>query len=409
MICEEKKTQVNYSPEILRFIINNCNINLDDIQNDMEQMERKELLEKHPYKIWEGKDGEWYTKLLEPNGTKKLRHRKTREELEDVIVEHIRNTIERPTVDSVFKEWLNTRLEREEIEKSTYSRYQRDFQRYFVALKEREINGITPFEIEEHVKNTIQELKLTRKAFNNMRTLIYGIFRYAKRKDLIRFNIKEIMEDIEFSKKEFKQVHHEDNEQVFMTNEEEKMIQYLEENQDLLNLGLLLLFKTGLRIGELVSLNKEDIHLNKISISKTETIYQDEDGETHYDIKSFPKTEAGIRDVIVPDNCLWLLSKIRKLCPFGQYMFMQDGERIRSYVFRTRLYSNCKKLGIVMKSPHKVRKTYGSKLYDAETITESFIIGQMGHTDITCLKKHYYYNRMTDKEKQEMLNQSMVL
>ena len=60
----EKKTQVNYSPEILRFIINNCNINLDDIQNDMEQMERKELLEKHPYKIWEGKDGEWYTNVF---------------------------------------------------------------------------------------------------------------------------------------------------------------------------------------------------------------------------------------------------------------------------------------------------------------------------------------------------------
>lgn len=154
---------------------------------------------------------------------------------------------------------------------------------------------------------------------------------------------------------------------------------------------------------------KEDICGNIIHITKTETIYQDENGVTHYDIKNVPKTEAGIRDVIVPDNCVWILDKIRKLCPFGQYVFMQDGERIRSYVFRTRLYSNCKKLQIVVKSPHKVRKTYGSKLYDADTITESFMIEQMGHTDITCLKKHYYYNRMSNNEKKDMLNQAAVL
>lgn len=98
-----------------------------------------------------------------------------------------------------------------------------------------------------------------------------------------------------------------------------------------------------------------------------------------------------------------------KVCPFGEYVFMQDGERIRSYIFRTRLYSNCKKLNIVVKSPHKVRKTYGSKLYDSDAITESFMIEQMGHTDITCLKKHYYYNRMDSNEKMNMLNQAAVL
>ncbi len=242
-----------------------------------------------------------------------------------------------------------------------------------------------------------------------MRTLLYGIFRYAKKKKLVNFSIKTMMDDVEFSKNEFQKVCHEDNEQVFMLDEETKMVKYLEENQDLINLGLLLLFKTGLRIGELTSLNKEDIHENLIHVSKTETIYQDKDGKTHYDVKNFPKTEAGMRDVIVPDNCKWILNKIRRLCPFGQYVFMQNNERIRSYVFRTRLYSNCKKLNIVVKSPHKVRKTYGSKLYDSGEIPESFMLEQMGHTDISCLQKHYYYNRMNEKEKRDILNQVNAL
>lgn len=401
--------QYSQDSEILRFIIESGKIDINDVQNSMEAMKRKELLEQHPYKIWQGKDGEWYTKLIAEDGTKKLRHRKTRNELENVIIEHVQNVMNCPTIETVFYEWMNIRLERGEIEKSTYSRYERDFSRYFAKIRDSKIQCITELILEDFIKRTIQEQKLTRKAFSNMRTLIYGIFRYAKKKSLVNFSIKSTMDDIEFSKNEFQKVCHEDNEQVFMLDEEAKIIEYLENNQDLLNLGLLLLFKTGLRIGELTSLNKEDIHEKQIHISKTETIYQDKDGKTHYDIKPFPKTEAGIRDVIIPDNCVWILNKIRKLCPFGQYVFMQDGERIRSYVFRTRLYTNCKKLGIVVKSPHKIRKTYGSKLYDSGEVPESFMMEQMGHTDISCLKKHYYYNRMNDEEKRQILNQVKAL
>lgn len=400
----------NYMEEnILKYAVDNGMIDLSYKQKQIEMRKRKELLEKHPYKIWQGKDGEWYTKLIAENGTKKLRHRKTRHELEDVIIEHVQEVVDYPTIMTVFNEWMNIRLDRGEIERPTYSRYKRDFSRYFTSIKDCKIQSITELELEDFVKRTIQKQKLTRKAFSNMRTLIYGIFRYAKKKKLIDFSIKTIMDDIEFSKNEFQKICHEDNEQVFMLDEEVKMLQYLENNPDLINLGLLLLFKTGLRIGELTCLNKCDIGGNIIHVSKKETIYQDKDGKTHYDIKNFPKTEAGIRDVIVPDNCKWILDKIRRLCPFGQYVFMQNNERIRSYVFRTRLYSNCKKLNIVAKSPHKVRKTYGSKLYDSGEIPESFMLQQMGHTDISCLKKHYYYNRMNNKEKLKILNQLKAL
>jgi integrase len=395
--------------DILRFIINNGMINLSDVQNGVEAMKRTELLEKHPYKIWQGKDGEWYTKLVAEDGSKRLRHRKTKNELENVIIEHVKQIEDCPKIETVFYEWMDPRLERGEIEKSTYSRYERDFFRYFTRIKDCKLQSVTELELEDFIKRTIQEQALTRKAFSNMRTLIYGIFRYAKKRKLVNFSIKEVMDDIEFSKNEFQKIHHEDNEQVFMLDEEAKMIEYLENNQDLINLGLLLLFKTGLRIGEMTSLYKADVKENLIHVSKTETIYRDKGGEMHYDIKDFPKTEAGIRDVIVPDNCKWILDKIRRLCPFGQFVFMQDNNRIRSYVFRARLYANCKKLSIVVKSPHKVRKTYGSKLYDSKEIPESFMMEQMGHTDISCLKKHYYYNRMNEKEKCNILNQVKAL
>ena len=71
---------------------------------------------------------------------------------------------------------------------------------------------------------------------------------------------------------------------------------------------------------------------------------------------------------------------------------MNNGERIRTYVFRNRLATVCKHSNVKQKSPHKIRKTYGSILLD-DGLAESLIVSQMGHTDIKTTKEHYYKNR----------------
>lgn len=393
--------------DILNFALENGIIDISTIREQIEMSKREEYLKMHPYKIWQGTNGKWYTYLQDKEGRRIQKNRTTQKDIEDLIVSTIRESIESPTVKDIYYDWMDDRLEREEIEKSTYSRYERVFNRCFSEIKNKEIKKIDEMDIENFLKNAIHKNNLSQKAYSNMRTIVYGIFRYAKKRKLVDYSIKQTIGDIQFSRKEFRQVVHEDNEQVFMVSEEEKIIEYLENNKDLVNLGLLLLFKTGLRIGELSVLEKSDIGLNRISINKTETIYK-ENGKFVYDIKNCPKTEAGVRSVVVPNNCVWILQDIRKRCPFGQYVFMEHGERVKSHRFRNRLRHICKKIGITSKSPHKIRKTYGSKLYDSKDVTEAFIITQMGHTDISCLKKHYYYNRMEVDEQTEMLNKAAI-
>ena len=46
-------------------------LNLHDVQDSMEAMKREELLKKHQYKIWQGKDGKWYTYLPDESKTQK--------------------------------------------------------------------------------------------------------------------------------------------------------------------------------------------------------------------------------------------------------------------------------------------------------------------------------------------------
>ena len=70
---------------------------------------------------------------------------------------------------------------------------------------------------------------------------------------------------------------------------------------------------------------------------------------------------------------------------------------------RARLWRICKKLGIYNKSPHKIRKTYGSILLDNH-IDNKVIIDQMGHTDILCTEEHYHRNRKSIDVKSQLIS-----
>ena len=266
------------------------------------------------------------------------------------------------------------------------------------------IKSVTEIDIEDFLKKCVHEKSMSRKAYSNLRILMYGIFKYAKKKKFIDYDIKSVIDDIDFSKKEFAKNVKEDIEQVFFEQEEADIISYICDNPDIVNLGIMLMFKTGLRVGELCTLKQSDINGNIISIRRTETMFKDRiTGKVHYDVKERPKTDAGIRNVIVKNDSLCILKKIRQLNPFGEFLFMRNGKRINYYVFRNRLYKDCRKKNAVVKSPHKVRKTYGTKLYNSN-IPESLICEQMGHTDISCLKKYYYFNRNTEEENKNEIN-----
>lgn len=377
---------------MLKYLIESGKVDIEELKLEMQMNERKKFLDQHIFKIWQGTNGKWYTYLPDNVKGRVQKQRNTRKEIEDLVIKYYREEEENPTIKDIFNRWIDRKINNQEIEESTYTRYKNDFDRCFGNFGKRKIRNITELDIEDFLKSCVREKQMTRKAYANVRTLIYGIFRYAKKSRLIDLDIRAAVGDIDFSRKEFNTIVHEDIEQVFLDNEEQMLIDLMMENLDMLNLGILLMFKTGLRIGELTTLKRSDINGNMISIRRTETMFKDRNtNKWHYDVKEHPKTDAGIRDVILKNDYLWILKKIVMLNPFGEYLFEDQGERIKSYVFRNRLRTNCRKLNIIERSPHKVRKTYGTKLYDSK-IPESVICSQMGHTDISCLKKYYYFN-----------------
>ena len=48
---------------LLKIALENGMIDLGTIQKQIDMQKRKELLSTHPYAVWEGKNGKWYTYL----------------------------------------------------------------------------------------------------------------------------------------------------------------------------------------------------------------------------------------------------------------------------------------------------------------------------------------------------------
>lgn len=389
---------------VLQYAVDHDMLDVQYVQDQIEMLKREELLKKHPYKIWQGKDGKWRTYLPDEEKGRNMKKRNTEAEIEDLVAEYWKEKLENPTVRELYDEWITDKLKRKEIVKETRDRYNRQFDESLQEFGKRRIKTIAEFDIEDTILNAIYERDLTAKGYSNLRTLFYGIFKRAKKKKMVDFSITEVIADMDISKKSFRKVIKTDEELIFPEDETDEVINYIMESDlDILNLGILLYFKSGARPGELVALKPEDVMGRVLHIRRTEIFYKGDDGKNVYEVRDFPKTAAGIREVILPSSSEWILKEIRKLNPFGEYLFERNGERIRTYTFTSRLKTICRKLGIVKKSLNKIRKTYGTILLD-NGVEESLVIAQMGHTDIKTTKRYYYRNRKNLQQKSEVID-----
>ena len=118
----------------LQYAIDNGIIDLPNIQSIIEMTKRHELLEKHPFKIWYGTDNKWHTYLPDEEKGRVPRKRNTREEIEKVIIEYWNESINSPTIEEVFNEWNDYRLELKKISKSSHIRLQQVFKRHYLEF-----------------------------------------------------------------------------------------------------------------------------------------------------------------------------------------------------------------------------------------------------------------------------------
>lgn len=126
--------------DLLNYALEHGMINLSYVQEQIDMNKRKELLEKHPYKISQGKDGKWRTYLPDKEKGRRLVKKSSREAVENTVVCYWKAEEENPTVKEVFDEWNDRRLTLQKISPGTHLRNAQVFKRHYIEMGKNTLN-----------------------------------------------------------------------------------------------------------------------------------------------------------------------------------------------------------------------------------------------------------------------------
>lgn len=384
--------------------------------------ENEKYLEMHNHKIWfDEKANQWMTYIDEPSVKRGfvLKRRKEKASLEKLIIEHYRAIEEQPWISDIFHDWLTLKFKYGEISEQTRTRYENDFRRFFPDDNEicmKYIADITEIDLEMFIKGNIKKHKLTKKTYNGLKILIKGIFRHARKKKLTDVIISVFFDELDLSKNIFTiREKKTDAEEVYSEEEIPIIKEYLLKKDSLRYLGILLVFVTGLRVGELAALKPEDIRLKEnsgtIHVCRTEVHYNEEKEpgkrKNVVRVQEFAKSEAGNRKIIVNSFAVQILRRIQELnADPKEFLFEENGKRIKIQGFSRALRRTCENLEIPFRPMHKIRKTYGTTLLDNQ-VSETLVAHQMGHADISTTRKYYFRNNQSEKHKIEEIERAL--
>ena len=384
----------------LQFILNSPIIDATLIRQEYERMKREKILANT--KIWKATDGRWKA-YVDVAGKRRLIAKSSRVALEDEIIEMHKDP--KIKFKECFDSWVSQKLEFGEIQKQTYDRYTADYKRYIhgTELETKEVKKIDELYLETYIKQKIASEHLTAKNWGNLRTIISGAMVYARKHDYTDFRISLFLAELQLSSKIFEHKQIKDEEQVFAKDEETKIRQYIADNPDMLSLGVALAFVTGLRVGEVSALRWSDWQDDVLIVQRTEIKYKGEHGEWIEEVRNFTKGRDGIRQVILTEEAKDVLSKLYAYTgEQNDYVFLRDGKRIKAAWLSNKIEALCRIVQIPFRSFHKIRKTYATKLLDAQ-VPEKVITKQMGHTEILTTKTFYYFSNQQVAEIKDQL------
>ena len=379
--------------ELLQFAVDNGMIDCSTIQAQIEMNERRKYLEMHESKIWQSTDGKWYTFI--PDATKergkRLLKRKTKDELEDLIVGFYKDFEEPQTIEKTYREWIDRKVKFMEISQQTIDRYEKDFNKYFADCKKKDIRRVDEDFLDDFITGNIKSHNMKAKAWSNLRIILRGMFKFAKKKGYTKISIGEYLEELDLSWKMFNHEQKPEEKTIYFQKEIDAIVEYISESKSLNDIAILFAVYTGMRVGEILALKWEDIFSDHIHVNRTQIRYNDENGNLIHEIRDFPKSEAGIRNVVIVPELANVIKRLRMINPFTEYLFEKNGSCIHLHSVCTRLYNLCNRFGFERKGMHAIRRYYATKLINAG-VEKIIITAQMGHADFETTTKHYYKN-----------------
>lgn len=406
--------------EIVDFALEHDILNLDDVQEQMTKKRRKELLEQHTYKIWQGTDSRYRTYVddsTKPAGRRMIT--KTNEEdLLDALIDyydlHEQEASSKDlTLETLYPQWLDYKALHTNA-KNYIRRIDSDWNKYYmntdiIHIPIKNLNKLT---LDTWAHTLIQTYSMTKKQYYNCTIIMRQALDYAVDLGVIKNNpLLEVHID---GKRLFRKVKKKpDHTQVFLTDEILVVYRTAWEHfsspnklfHKLSPLAVLFQFQTGVRLGELCALKYSDIESeNFIHIQR---MFRYETNE----VVEHTKTEYSDRNVFLTADAkkyIQIAKEYQKQFDIKtEYIFSTTSEPLASWSVAYLYKKYCEEIGIVKKSSHKSRKTYISALLDGK-VNLNTVREMVGHADERTTLGNYCFDRNTEVEKANLIEKALA-
>lgn len=338
---------------------------------------------RHGENIFKRRDGRWearYVKEVALDGSKRYGsvYAHTYREVKEKQRERITNPSENSravavTIGDVMREWLRTNQALLKI--SSLQKYRIIIEKHIEPqLGKMPLKLITAQIIETFADN-LKKGNLTCESVNQVLTVLSMAFEYAKE------NYNAVLPDIHLLKTNKKSI------RVFSAKEQQILVRYLLQNDDIFSFGVLLTLYTGMRVGEVCALKWEDFSENTVHICGTMERLKDDLGKTAIMILT-PKTASSDRIIPLPSELISIVDRYRK--PSGFVLTRPNGKFTEPRLLQNRFAKIAAECGLTNAHFHTLRHTFATRCIelgvDVKTLSEI-----LGHSDVKITLNRYVH------------------
>ena len=410
--------------EILKKGLEDGIISLSDVSScTEEELMNRMISECHRHKIWQGKDGDFYTYIDDESKPKgiKLIHCKSKYRLEVKLLKIYHDQRHRYTFASLYKEFMQYKKSTQK--QGTVMAYIKSYKRFYkdASIIHRPLDEIKVPELRAWLQSNIDEYHLTAKSYHKFSVLFRQMYEYAVGMEYIKSNPFNAIKAKSLSL--YSPQTKKSSDKAFSNKEAtdvcEVAMKDFEDKPYAVPLAIAFVFLTGLRIGEVVALKWSDIdyknkvlHIRRIEQSEQEN---SEDFTTltkcyHQIYDDYTKGEFGPRDVVLSDDALYLIKLLKEYYASekmqSEWMFFNKRGKIHNRAMDIRIKKYCRQTNMDKeKSLHKVRSTYISKLRDAGMSFEK-IAELVGHKSIRTTLQNYSADLKSEEENRDYVDKA---
>lgn len=369
---------INKQIEYLQSLVSDGIIDTSEGKQKIYMIKEKEVLKVHTRSINQRSDGRYITKI-KINDSSLQKSADTYKELIEKLYDFYFGILN-ATLEMLYPQWVDYRKNETSAKEKTIKENGFIWNAHLQgqSITKTPIRLLTPIDYIVFFRSLTKNREMTRKRFNDMKSVMNGILYYAIEKGIIIHNPLNEINYQQFSYKAEKNVT-----MPYTEEERLKMLNHVPDN-DLYDLAIKLDFYLTLRIGELKGLRFDDIQGDFICVQR----FVNDKNQIEDDVKGH--TSSGIRWLPITDECMKIIDKIRELNPDSEYMFFRDDKPLCTCTFNRRLKKYCNELKIVYRSSHKIRFTTASILHK-NGVSDTELQNMLGHSTLT-MTQHYLKN-----------------